>query len=68
MLVVDMDGQGLFIQAHLVTVLTAYPSFYLTSVNRVLPFLLGLVGTSWLLIRMKFPLLPVLMASSSLLA
>ena len=68
MLVVDMDGQGLFIQAHLVTILTAYSSFYLTSVNWVFPFLLGLVGTSWLLIRTKFPLLPVLMASSSLLA
>ena len=63
-----MDGQGLFVEAHLVTVLTAYPSFYLTSINWVFSFLLGLVSTSWLLIRMKFPLLPVLMASSSLLA
>ena len=68
MLVVDVDGQGFFIQAHLVTILTAYPSFYLTFVNWVFSFLLGLVGTGWLLIRMKFPLLPVLMASSSLLA
>ena len=68
MLVVDMDGQGFFVEAHLVTVLTAYPSFYLTSINWVFPFLLGLVGTSWLLIRTKFPLLPVLMASSTFLA
>ena len=68
MLVVDVDGQGLFVQAHLVTILTAYPSFYLTFVDWVFSFLLGLEGTGQLLIRMKFPLLPVLMDSSSLLA
>ena len=68
MLIVDMDGQGFFVEAHLVTVLTAYPSFYLTSINWVFPFLLRLVGTSWLFIRMKFPLLPVLMTACLLLA
>ena len=68
MLVVDVDGQGLFIQAHLVTILTAYPSFYLTFVNWVFSFLLRFEGTGQLLIRTKFPLLPVLMATSSLLA
>ena len=59
-LVVDVDRQGFLVETYLVTVLTAYPSFYLTFVDRVFPFSLGLVGTSWLFIGADLPLLPVL--------
>ena len=68
MLVINVDRQGFLVEAHLVTVLTAYTSFYLRSINWVFPFLLWLVGTGWLLIRADFPLLTVLIPTCLFLA
>ena len=57
-LIVDVDRQGFLVETYLVTVLTAYPSFYLTFIDRVFPFLLGLsapVGCSSGRIFLFFP-------------
>ena len=68
MFIINVNRQGFLVEAHLVTVLTAYASFYLSSINWVFPFPLWLVGTSWLLIRADFPLPTVLIPTCLFLA